>query len=388
MSLSTTVGTIAMIQRDAPPYDRRACLSCWVDGAEIVRGYLPPVVDDAAIYGSGVVPTMSSDGRWVAYAAFVVGEYDLHDTPAGCYVLDTSSGTIEHLQNIDGESFYSNRGVPASPWWSADGRLVSANGMYSWRPGSSVIRTLMDIHIDPDVGGAICPLPNCNGVAYFVGAGPDRQIIRLYDLETGQVRSTMEVSMPHEVSYIARAYQTGIQDTFIAEIDSPGQAGDSFVLTLDVGVVAKLGEIPLMNPPLSVLTESSTILAIRAQEPGHGLFQSSVSISNADWSRKPPAYLYDYNTIVCAKFSGLLLPNRQSIFGEDPLPLYLADPITGQQTSVLAPAFVRQKTPWVSKTGTSSMQVLALRTCSPAFVAYSPPGTFWQNMRYASEVMV
>lgn len=220
MSLSTTIGTVAVIQRADPYWDLRAYLSCWVGGVETVRAYIPEL-DTNGIYSSGVPPAMSPDGRWLAYPTFGPGDTSPCDVPLGSYILDTASGALTWLPEITGASYYSNRGAPAAPWWAADGRLVSADGRYTWRPGSSPVRTPVDIVLGQFE--AVIPVPNCNGLVRISdksgsGTGTGYEPLELYDLDTGALRATAEVpvgafGVNHgAVTYV---YATGVQDAVV-----------------------------------------------------------------------------------------------------------------------------------------------------------------------------
>ena len=389
MSLSTTIGTVAVIQRAAPYFDFRVCLSCWVSGVETVRAYLPPEIDTNTVYGAGVHPTMSPDGAWLAYPRFLSDDMDA-TVPDGCYVMNTATGELLLLPDLDGASYDSNKGCPSSPWWAADGRLVSSDGKYTWRPGQSVQRTLVDIPLNPN-GAAVIPAPNCNGIIrtrQVTGSG----IIELFDLNTGSLRASATVDVggadgrSGDVNYV---YQTGVQDVVVVErskvVSGPTTLDNlCCVVSFSDGVLAELGTVRRSSPPQSTPGPSSTSIS------GRGLYAfdpaTSIVISHSSWALSSTELTgSEYYTRSSALYAGNLLTYNESIYSGT-ASIYLVDPVTGRETNVLSPLFTRSLDPWMAKTGGPVNQVFGIRVCSPSFVAYSPPGTFWQNMRYASEV--
>lgn len=391
MSLSTTIGTVAIIHRAAPYFDIRICLSCWVSGVETARAYLPPEINTNTVHGTGVHPTMSPDGKWLAYPRFVSDGMST-GVPDGCYVMDTATGEILLLPDLDGASNQSSGGRPSSPWWAADGRLVSSDGKYTWRPGQSVQRTLVDIPLNPN-GAAVIPVPNCNGIIRIrqvTGSG----IIELFDLNTGSLRASATVDVGGADGYsgdVNYVYQTGVQDVVVVErskvVSGPTTLHDlCCVVSFSDGVLAELGTVLRANPPQSTPGPSSTSIS----ERGRYAFDRarSIAISHSSWALSAAELTgSEHYTRSSALYAGNLLAYNENIYSGT-ASIYLVDPVTGRETNVLSPLFARSSDPWVAKTGGPVDQVRGIRVCSPSFVAYSPPGTFWQNMRYASEVMV
>ena len=389
MSLSTTIGTVAVIQRAAPYFDFRTCLSCWVSGVETVRAYLPPEINIDTVYGAGVHPTMSPDGKWLAYPRFLFDGMPAV-VPDGCYVMDTATGELLLLPDLDGASNHSNKGCPSSPWWAADGRLVSSDGKYTWRPGQSVQRTLVDIPLNPN-GAAVIPVPNCNGIIR-IRQVTDSGIIELFDLNTGSLRASATVDVGGADGYsgtVTYVYQTGVQDVVVVErskvVSGPTTLYDlCCVVSFSDGVLAELGTVRQANPPQSTPGPSSTSIS----EWSRHVFNhaNSIVISHSSWALSSAELTgSEHYTRSSALYAGNLLTYNEVIYPGS-VPIYLVDPVTGRETNVLSPLFARSSDPWVDKTGGPINQVRGIRVCSPSFVAYSPPGTFWQNMRYASEV--
>ena len=114
----------------------------------------------------------------------------------------------------------------------------------------------------------------------------------------------------------------------------------------------------------------------------------SIAISHSSWALSAAELAgSEYYTRCSALYAGNLLTYSAEV-SPGSVPIYLVDPVTGRETNVLSPLFARSSDPWVAKTGGPIYQVRGIRVCSPSFVAYSPPGTFWQNMRYAGELEV
>lgn len=392
MSLSTTIGTVAIIQRADPYWDYRTCLSCWVDGIETVRAYLPPEIDTDVVYGSGCHPTMSPDGAWLAYPRFLSDDMAA-TAPDGCYVMNTATGELLLLPDLDGASYHSNMGCPSSPWWAADGRLVSSDGKYTWRPGQSVQRTLVDIPLSPP-GAAVIPAPNCNGIIRVREDFEDGGRIELFDLNTGTLRASTVVDVGGADGYqgsVNYVYPTGVQDTVIVDrsIVVSGPTWRDYrgcVVSFDEGVVAELGTIRPQNPRQATTGPSSTSLSI-GNLVVFAETQTAV-VSHSGWRMSTAGLTNsEYYTGVAANYGGNLLTFNDSVY-PTAVPLYLVNPATGRETNILSPLFARSLDPWVAKTGGPINQVLGIRVCSPSFVAYSSPGTFWQNMRYAGELEV
>lgn len=386
MSLSTTIGTVGVIgARDAQP---RIAMSVWVDGIELHRALLPADLDASSLMYSGCLPAMSPDGKWLAMARILPG-----GARDGCYLMDAVTGAVTHHPEISGETRQSNRGLGGGPWWSADGRLVSADGRYVLRPGQSVVRTSVDIAVGDRE--AICPVPNCNGIvhlAYEYDAGADvtSNTLTLYSIETGGVeaQSSFVVRGDGTSSYanVEAVYPTGEQG-LICVI---ARGLDHMFFEFGAGLVGT----PLRGSrdwfPGYLIIDGAVVFPSYWWVSGGGNPNRVVS---ADTRRRahvvaPAVGSLAPTTGTYAAYSGYMFVMPQSIYEAPPTPRKLISPTTLLETERLAPLFVRSLAPWAAKTVGVVSYVGPVVACSPSFVAYSPPGTFWQNMRYAGEVMV
>lgn len=383
MSLSTTIGTVGVIW--APDAQSRIAMSVWVDGIELHRALLPEDLDASSLMFSGCLPAMSPDGKWLAMARILPG-----GARDGCYLMDAVTGAVTHHPEISGETYQSNRGLGRGPWWSADGRLVSADGRYVLRPGQSVVRTSVDIAVGDRE--AICPVPNCNGIvhlAYEYDAGADvtRNTLTLYSIETGGVEA--------QSSFVVRGDGTGSA----ANVDAVYPTGEQGLICVGArGLDHMFFEFGagLVGTPLK---------GNREQFPNHLIIDGAVvfpsywvggggnpnRVVSADTRRRAhvvTSALVSQDPIIgtYAAYSGYMFVMPRSIYEPLTAQRKLISPTTLLEAEQLAPLFARTSAPWAAKTVGVVAGVGPVVACSPSFVAFSPPGTFWQNMRYASEV--